>query len=665
MTSGRHRPARAGIWTVLWLVLTGLGLASAQPVPIGDHAVGSESVPPPQVMERVAPDGLEPAGGIESVVDGSSEAVVAAGAGIEAPRSAPERPGSSVIERVWAKPADSLDERVQRTRRASLERGVWNLDSAARAVLLDSNSGLEAARAAVVLAPDLPAGRMALARALWLEAGSAFSAVREAFGSLWAFCRHIEGALWMGGSLLFILSMALMAGGLLAIAVVACFASPHAAHDLGDLLPVQMPRFGRAALLGVLVLLAMLLGEGLLGLALGLFAIGIVYGTGRQRFMLVLAVGSIVVGAWPVARYTGAVLEGLPKDPVAESALAASRGFTLASDIVRLEAAGPDDLLAREALARLARRQGNLGTSDAMYQKLIKDVSGDVVIMNNAANVRLHLGHMESAFDLYHRALEIRESPVVLYNLAQAYGRSFQVDDLTATLERAQKLDSDLVADLTRLQGTQPEGFVVDLPLDNATVWRRVIDLEGGKRFASELRAFIAPGLLGGSAITTIVSFAVVLAGAGVIGNKLRPSRWCARCGRRVCPRCHPEVSGGELCDPCNHLFFQPDQTDRELRLQRIKALKQREVRLNKIAVAMSVLVPGMAGVLSRRPGSTLAGTFLFAVLAGAVIWSDGAVPDPLIAGAAGSFAFACLAVLAGFFYTIVIATSLAAWRNR
>ena len=291
MTSGRHRPARAGIWTVLWLVLTGLGLASAQPVPIGDHAVGSESVPPPQVVERVAPDGLEPAGGIESVVDGSSEAVVAAGAGIEAPRSAPpERPGSSVIERVWAKPADSLDERVQRTRRASLERGVWNLDSAARAVLLDSNSGLEAARAAVVLAPDLPAGRMALARALWLEAGSAFSAVREAFGSLWAFRRHIEGALWMGGSLLFILSMALMAGGLLAIAVVAGFASPHAAHDLGDLLPVQMPRFGRAALLGVLVLLAMLLGEGLLGLALGLFAIGIVYGTGRQRIMLVLAV---------------------------------------------------------------------------------------------------------------------------------------------------------------------------------------------------------------------------------------------------------------------------------------------------------------------------------------------------------------------------------------
>ncbi|MCH7709646.1 MAG: hypothetical protein IH884_14250 [Myxococcales bacterium] len=99
--------------------------------------------------------------------------------------------------------------------------------------------------------------------------------------------------------------------------------------------------------------------------------------------------------------------------------------------------------------------------------------------------------------------------------------------------------------------------------------------------------------------------------------------------------------------------------------MQRIEALKEREVRLNKIAVAMSVMVPGMAGVLSRRPVSTLVGALLFAVLAGAVIWSDGAVPDPLIAGAAGSFAFACLATLAGLFYTIVVATSLAARRNQ
>ena len=664
MTSGRQRPVRAGIWTVLWLVLAGMAVANAQHAPLEGRSLDSENLPPPDLVERLAPDGLLPGGGIGPFVEGS-QAWGAVNAGTDASLSGPDWQGPGVIERVWSMPADSLDERVRLTRRASLERGVWNLDSAARAVLLDANSGLEGARAAVGLAPDLPAGRMALAGALWLEAGSIFSAVREAFGSLGAFRRHIEGALWMGGSLLFIFSVALMAGGLLAILVVAGFAAPHAAHDLGDLLPVQMPPFGRAALLGVLVLLAMLLGEGLLGLALGLFAIGVVYGTGRQRIMLTLAVGCIVVGAWPVARYTGAVLEGLPRDPVAESALAASRGFTLASDIVRLEAAGPDDLLAREALARLARRQGNLGASDAMYQKLIKDSPGDVVIMNNAANVRLHLGHMESALDLYQRALEIRESPIVLYNLAQAYGRAFQVDNLTATLARAQRLDGDLVADLTRLQGSQPEGFVVDLPLENSTVWRRVINLDAGERFASELRAFIAPGLLGRSAIMTAISFGVVLVGAWVIGNNLRASRWCARCGRRVCPRCDPKVSGGELCDPCNHLFFQPDQTDRELRWQRIEALKEREVRLNKIAVAMSVMVPGMAGVLSRRPVSTLVGALLFAVLAGAVIWSDGAVPDPLIAGAAGSFAFACLATLAGLFYTIVVATSLAARRNQ
>ena len=121
--------------------------------------------------------------------------------------------------------------------------------------------------------------------------------------------------------------------------------------------------------------------------------------------------------------------------------------------------------------------------------------------MNNAANVRLHLGHMESAFELYHRAIEIEESPVVLYNLAQAHGRAFQVDDLTETLEVAQALDGELVADLTRLQGTQPEGFVLDLPIPSTSLWRRVVDLDGGKLLASELRTPLAPGRLGATAM--------------------------------------------------------------------------------------------------------------------------------------------------------------------
>jgi tetratricopeptide (TPR) repeat protein len=320
--------------------------------------------------------------------------------------------------------------------------------------------------------------------------------------------------------------------------------------------------------------------------------------------------------------------------------------------------------LAQEARARLARRAGHLGSADALYQALLEKTPRDVVLLNNAANVRLHLGHMESALELYRRALDVEESPVVLFNLSQAYGRAFQVDDLTRALERAQDLDGELVADLTRLQGTQPEGFVVDLPLSTEGLWRRVVEPSAGEPFAAELRARIAPGGLGRHAAAAAGALAGALVLGSLAGSRLHASRWCPRCGRRVCPRCDAEAASGELCQACVRLFFQPEQTDRALRLARIEALRGRQRRLDKIAWAAAIALPGAAGRLCRRPLRSLWGALFCALALAAVVWRDGPVPDPLVAGAAGPLAFFCVAGSAGLGYAIVAGASLAARRR-
>lgn len=572
-------------------------------------------------------------------------------------------PGNT-IEDAWFASATNLEDHVWKTRRVALERGVWNIDGAARALLAAPGAPLDRAEAAVRLAPDLPAGHMELAEALWLHGESPLSAIRTATGALLAFARHPEGALWLGGSLLYLLALGLICGGALCIAITGVLAAPHAAHDLGDLFTRSLPAFGRAALLLAVLLLASVLGEGPLALVLGLAALGVLYGSNAQRMAIALSAVAIVAGAHPVARLAGAALEALPNDPVARAVLATSRGLALPEDVLRLEAAQDTDLLARQGLARLERRAGNLGKADALYQDLVRQYPEDPVILTNAANVRLHLGHMEAAFDLYEKALQVKRSPVVLYNLSQAYGRAFQVDDLTRALQQAQALDGDLVADLTRLQGTQPEGFVVDLPLSNETLWRRVLDLHGGGRFAAELRAPLAPGRLGATPVAMGAAFGGVIVLAWLVGLKLKASRWCARCGRRVCPRCQPEVTGGELCRSCHRLFYQPEGTARDLRLARIEALRERSRRLDKIAWAASIAVPGAAGVLARRPLRSLIGAVCFAVAVGALVLRDGAVPDPLVAGAAGPFAFFCVAAVSGVAYAIVVATSLAARRS-
>ncbi len=573
----------------------------------------------------------------------------------------PPRMLSSGIERAWFEPAATLDERVSRTRRASLERGVWNLDAAARALMTAAGHPLERARAAVRLAPDLPAGHMELAQALWLHGDSPLGALRTAVGSLAAAARHLEASLWLGGSLLFVLAVALVLGGLVCIAVTSIFSVRHAAHDLGDVVPGSMPAFARMAFLATLMLLLPVLGEGILGLALALMAVGLCYASRSQRKILAAAGLAVLLGAYPVARLAGATLAALHGDPVAEAAYSASHGVVVRVDIARLEAAPEDDLLAAQARARLARRAGNLGQADAMYQAILRETPDDPVVLNNAANVRLHLGHMESALELYRRALEVEESPAVLFNLSQAYGRAFEIDQVTRSLGRAQALDSELVTELTRLQGAEPEGFVVDLPLPIAVVRARVFDPERGDRLAAALRSHLAPGLLGSSAGLAFGAWAAVVGAALLVSRNLRPSRSCRRCGRLVCPRCHSQFGAGEICEACNRLFYQPEHTDRELRLARVNALREREARLDKLAWLASLLLPGVAGVLANRPLRGLLGSFFFALALAAVVWRRGVVPDPLVAGAAAPFALLGLAACASIGYAIVVATSLAA----
>ena len=635
------RKGRGASWPAIGLLLSlALGPIQAWGDDLGEMPADMVLVPDDMVPEGLVPETTAPA-----------PAPVA-------------RPPENAIEEAWAAPAADLTERVWRTRRAALERGVWSLDGAARALQGAHGGALENAEAALAVAPDLPSMHMELARALWLKGDSPLSAVRTATGALMAFGQHPEGALWLAGSLLQILALGLMVGGLLAIAVMGVLAMPHAAHDLGDLFSRSMPAFGRTALLLALLLVVPVFGEGLMALALGLATVAAVYGSNAQRVALVAAALAIVAGAHPVARLAGVTLEALPNDPIARAALATSRGIVLADDVARLESAPKTDLMARQGLARLARRRGNFGRADALYQELVRATPGDTVVLTNAANVRLHLGHMEAAFDLYEEALLVEESPVVLFNLSQAYGRAFQVDDLTRALERAQALDGDLVADLTRLQGTQPEGLVVDLPFRNATVWRRVLEPSGGQAFAAELRAPVAPGPLGAGPAAMAAVFAAAIGLGWMIGMRLRPSGWCSRCGRRVCPRCHPDRARPALCAACNTLFYQPEQTDRELRLARMEALRDREARMAKAAWAASIALPGAAGVLARRPLRSVVGAISFAVALGAFLHREGAVPDPLIAGAAGPFAFLCVTGFFALVYAYVVATSLAARRS-
>ena len=571
------------------------------------------------------------------------------------------------IERAWHAPAASLEQRLTRMRRTALELGAWNLDPAAHALVTGEVDGqaLERARGAVLLAPDSPTARMALARALWLHGDAPMSAIRSVIEALRAISRHLEAALWFAGSGLYVLAVALVLGGALTLLVAFALVAAHAAHDLGHLVSSNTPAFGGYALLASLLLLPLAFGEGALGIALVAFGVTLPYARAGQRVALVLAAAAILAGIYPVIRSAGMMFEAFPSDPVARATYTIAHGFASPVDVARLEAAAERDPLAARGLAIHARRMGNLGQADALYQQLLEDRPDDPVLINNAANVRLALGHMESALELYRRSIEFEASPVVLFNLSQAYGRAFQVDDLNHTLEQAQLVDAELVATLTTLQGGAAEEFVVDLALPNRLIWDRILASERGEGIAAEFRAPIAPGSLGRGARKLGVAVGAIALIGTLIGMRFQGSGGCGRCGGRICSRCGESGEPGDPCEDCKRLFQHPEKTDRALRLERVNALRAREERIERITALASMLVPGAAGILANRPLASPIGGFCFALALAALLWRDGVVPDPLVAGSAAPLAFLGVSVLALIGYFTVAATTLASRRSR
>ena len=343
---------------------------------------------------------------------------------------------------------------------------MWNFDPAARVLIGPelSGVGLEHARTAVALSPDLPAARMALARETWLEGDSPIAAVRTAFDALLAIPRHFEASIWFSATALYICALALIAGGLLTLTIYGVFAFIHAAHDIGDLIPSAMPSFGRAALLGAVMLVPLALHQGLFGLALTLFSVGLIYGAARQRVVLCLAAIAVLVGAFPMARLAGALLTAYVETPI-EAAVFATDGFALPGELRLLESAAESDPMAAMALAVASRRAGNLAEADAQYQRLLQQEPANYAGANNAANVKLELGQLDGAIGLYRRSLDMNDSATVLFNLSQAQGQAFKLDDVGPTLAAAQRLDSARIAELTLLQGSDLTRFTVDLPL--------------------------------------------------------------------------------------------------------------------------------------------------------------------------------------------------------
>ncbi len=524
-------------------------------------------------------------------------------------------PIRAALWRAWSLPSNDLRERSLRTQRAGLAHGLGNLVGPANALLLEPSFGsaLERAELAAEIAPDLPASHAALASARFRDwkPGSAWRAFRDALA---AAERHLEARLWLEATGADVLFGTLLGAALGFLVLSAAAAFPRFARDLHSLR--ELPGASAGALAVSVVLLPAALGEGVAGLGLGLAAFALVNGSWWRRACALGAAAVLMLALHPGLELRAERHAALAMDEIAVAAWSTEQGTPTASELARVVRHADSDPLAGRALALRLARQGELVLAEERFATLVdEDAPWDLTA--NLAAVRLLRGDLDSAIELYERAADRSESAVVRFDLAQAFGRAIRLDEQELALAEAQAIDPDILAELNHRYNGQDGAIVAYLPLGAEAVLGRIDGSPAVSTLARAYRRPLAPGRLGESMQQAALGLGLAaLFGLGFGALLVR------------------------LAGPDEDLYagiarlLQTRGGDSMARMAQIEELRTRQARMERFATLAALVVPGAAGMVSRRPLLAAAGVSIFACAASLWVFRDGAVADPLALGA-------------------------------
>jgi hypothetical protein len=541
------------------------------------------------------------------------------------------------------------DDEEQRVRALKDELGIENLFSVGAALVRESRTALESGasaiavqrcRLAVELAPALPVAHLCLARALFSESPGSVKAV---FAELTAAGRtamdepRVSRAVL--ANLLTILFVGVLVAGLAFVAVLFLRHAHLYRHDVHHLFPGGASAWQTTMLAAVLLLLPVLLRLGPVPLVLTALLACALYASTAEAAISVLLLGALAASPWAAERIARVAAFGGP----AMDVWLLEHGEGAGPEITRLlkRAENGNELAVDFALARKAKREGDLPTAEKLYLRALEvqgaSSAGLSAVRNNLGNVYLLQGETAKAIAQYQQAVDLRESlaaPHFNVSRALAMGGVETLEKVQSEQARALELDRAAVEAFTggQLQANRKSNrFVMDVPLDPSQL-EPLIEVEerGAEAVGDEVRAQLAGNLPGPLAAGLPVAAAVLVLVLHLARGRLRPSGRCERCGREVCRRCDPDARPSEaLCAQCVNVFIRRAGVDPAERVRKEFAVESYHRRRQLAARALAVL-SGAGHVLL---GYSVRGLFFLlltaSLLASVVLWR-GVTHDPL-----------------------------------
>ena len=602
--------------------------ASAQPVPappLPVSAPASPAVPPPPVNAR----GLIMPGG-----------------------------RSADIQAHWAARRGYINERderraddeEQRVRALKEELGIENLFSVGASLVRESHAALESGASAVAVqrcklavefAPALPAAHLCLARALFADSpGAIKSMISELSAAVHTAMDEPRVSRAILANVLTVLFVGAMAGGLAFVVVLFLRHAHLYRHDVHHLFPGGARGWQTGMLAAVLLLLPLLLQMGPVPLVLTALLACALYASTSEAAISVLLLGGLAASPWAASRIARIAAFGGPATDVWLLEHGEGAGPEIARLQKRLEVG--NELAVDFALARKAKREGDLPTAEKLYQRALEvqgaTSAGLAAVRNNLGNVYLLQGDTAKAIAQYQQAVDLKESLAAPhFNVSRALAMGGGVETLEKVQsEQARALDLDR-AGVEAFTGGQLQAnkrsnrFVMDVPLD-ASQLEPLIDLEerAAEAVGDEVRDQLAGNVPAPVAAALPVLAAIVVLALHLLRGRVRPSGRCERCGREVCRRCDPDARPTEaLCAQCVNVFIRRSGVDPAERVRKEFAVEAYH-RRRQLAARVLAVLSGAGHVLL---GYSIRGLFFLLVtaslLASVILWR-GVTHDPL-----------------------------------
>jgi tetratricopeptide (TPR) repeat protein len=607
----------------------------------------------------------------------ASSAAVAAAVTVPATNRAVLMPGvrSADIQLHWTARREYVrdrderraDDEDQRVRSLKDELAIENLFSVGAALVRESRLALRSGATAVAvqrcklavdLSPSLPAAHICLARASFAESPASLKQVFTQFGAAaaaaWSDPRISRALIANGLSVVFIGSV--VAGFAFVIVLLLRHASLYA-HDVHHLVPGGTRRGWQARMLAAVLLLSpVLLQMGPLPLVFTALLACALYATTAEVVISISLLLGFALSPWAaegigqVAAFSG---------PAADVWLV-EHGEGTGPEIARLQKRleTVNELPVSFALARKAKRDGDLVTAEKLYLKALEvqggaSSAGLAAVRNNLGNVYLLQGDGQKAVAQYQQAIDLKETlaaPHFNISRALAMGGVDTLEKVQAEQARALQLDRALVESFTggQLQANRKSNkFLLDVPLDVSQLdgllelQERAADLVG-----DEVRAQLAGNLPAPMATVMPILAAILVIALRSMKARIRPSGCCDRCGREVCRRCDADARPTEaLCAQCVNVFIRRNGVDAQERMRKESLVEAYHRRRHLMVRTLAVL----SGAGHLMMGQAVRGMFYLLVtaslLSSVVLWR-GVTHDPLAVGSGVSFARVALTAL-------------------